>query len=192
MKILLVSSSHDPNSRSEKLAALSSDILSAMGVSNELVRLKDFPLPPFGNVNIPSAEYYLPLHQLVAQADALILASPIYNWGCCAELKKFIEFIGSTPPDGSIKGAFFDKILTFINAAGLPHSYMAFGATALSLMMDFKCIINPYNVYVHDRHWDNEGALVEEAEARLRKSLLVTVELARLLSSRSYRSGWEI
>src|ERR1700742_4583568 len=105
MKILIVSSSHDPNSRSEKLAVLSSDILSTKNVASDLVRLKDFPLPAFSNANIPSAEHYPRLHQLAAQADALILASPVYNWGCCGELKKFIEFAGATTPDGSIKGA---------------------------------------------------------------------------------------
>lgn len=167
----------------------------------ELIRLQDYPLPPFSNDRkaMEATENYQILHGLVSTSDALVLASPVYNWGCCAELKKFIEYTGST--SGPLKGAFYDKIITFINAAGVPHSYMAFTSLATSMMLDFKCIINPYNVYVHNRHWeaaDNTDSnstgdtLSVEACARLKKSLEVTVELAQLLSARKYSSEWEI
>lgn len=189
MKILIVSSSHDPNSRSQQLARLCGPLLDEAGVEHALLRLKDYPLPPYVSGDLALVPGYPEIHQLVLEADALILASPVYNWGCCAELKKFIEYFGST--DASHRGALFDKVITFLNAAGLPHSYMAFTATATSLMLDFKCIINPYNVYVHNRHWV-DGALLPEAQARLKKSLEVTVELAQLLSKRTYSSGWEI
>ena len=29
------------------------------------------------------------------------MAGPVYNWGCSAELKRFVEFVGTTPPDGT-------------------------------------------------------------------------------------------
>ncbi|CAN5566975.1 NADPH-dependent FMN reductase [soil metagenome] len=189
MHILLVSTSHDPESRSEQLARLCGPLLTEAGAEHTLLRLKDFPLPPYTHGDLALVPGYTEIHQLVLEADALVLASPVYNWGCCAELKKFIEYFGST--DASHRGALFDKVVTFLNAAGLPHSYMAFTGTATSLMLDFKCIINPYNVYVHDRHW-TEGTLVPEASARLKKSMEVTVELARLLSQRTYSSSWEI
>ena len=69
-----------------------------------------------------------------------------------------------------MRGAFFDKVVTFVNAAGLPHSYMAYTSLANSMMLDFKCIINPYNVYVHNRHWDGNDALINDAQKRIEKS----------------------
>lgn len=191
MNILVISSSHYLKSRSDILAENSIAILSSLGMSTNLLRLRDYILPPFDNGDFSSVPNYKYLHDSVSAAEALVFASPIYNWGCCAELKKFIEYVGSTPSDGSVRGAFFDKIVTFVNAAGLPHSYMAFASTAISMMLDFKCIINPYNVYVHNRNW-TEGELSEEAYRRLEKSMRVTVELAQLLSTRSYKSSWEI
>ena len=68
---------------------------------------------------------------------------------------------------------------------------MAFGSMALSLMLDFKCIINPYQVYVHDRGWDGEK-LLEPEEARLHTAMGVMMELTTLLSQRSYRSEWSV
>ncbi|MDE2829720.1 MAG: NAD(P)H-dependent oxidoreductase, partial [Gemmatimonadota bacterium] len=117
---------------------------------------------------------------------------PVYNWACCSELKKFVEYIGSTPPGGSLRGAFYDKIVMFVNAGGLPHSYIAFASLATSLMLDFKCIISPYNVYVHNDNWVGEGELDDKRKARLYKSLDVLIELAERLQDRSYTSNWEI
>lgn len=191
MHLLIISSSLDPNSRSQKLAEECRAYLESSGVEARLLHLREHILPPFDNSAIFHSEAYRFLHSETLAADSLIFASPIYNWGCCAELKKYIEAVGSTPPDGSLRGAFYDKVVTFVNAAGLPHSYMAFGATALSMMLDFKCIINPYLLYVHNRHWE-ETALVAEKQARLKKTMDVAIELTAGLSHRTYRSDWEI
>ena len=132
MRFAIISTSLDPNSRSEKLAEDCRVYLTERGQEARLILLKDHPLPPFDNATIFESEAYRFLHRAVSDADGLVLASPVYNWGCCAELKKFIEAVGSNPPDGSLRSALFDKVVTFVNSAGLPHSYMAFGGTALS------------------------------------------------------------
>ena len=97
--------------------------------------------------------------------------------------------MGST--NDQFRDVFYDKIITFVNAGGLPHSYMAWLSMANSMMLDFKCIINPYNVYVHSRHW-NDGVLVSDAMSRLRKSMHVMSNLSKLLKDRDYKSNWEI
>jgi len=134
---------------------------------------------------------YQYLHRETLAADSLIFASPVYNWGFCGELKKYIEAVGSTPEDGSLHGAFYDKVLTFVCAAGVPHSYMAFGGTALSMMLDFKCVINPYQLYVHNRHWDDDR-MIAEKKTRLAKTMDVAIDLTEGLSHRSYTSTWEM
>ena len=192
MRISVVSSSLDPDSHSRVLATMCRTALEDKGISGDFIDLRQLDPPNFDNDEIYSSEVYQSCHRIIAASDAVILASPVYNWACCAELKKFVEYIGSTPPDGSRKGAFYDKIVMFVNAGGLPHSYMAFAPLATSLMLDFKCIISPYNVYAHDGNWVEKDELDDATTARLNKSLAVLTELAERLKSRSYTSNWEI
>ena len=161
------------------------------GIDVTFVSLKEKRLGSFDDSAIYESDAYRELHEVTAAADGLIFASPVYNWGLCSELKKYVECIGSTTPSGSRRSAFFDKVVMFVTSAGLPHSYMAVGPMAISMMMDFKCIINPYTVYVHNRHWDDQ-VLLGEADARIRKALAVMVDLTTLMSKRSYSSNWEI
>lgn len=190
MKILVVSSSFDPESRSEELARRCHTQL-ARGSDATFIRLKDYALTG-RDLHAPlDSTVYRELHTRVAEADGLVLASPVYNWSCCAELKRFVELIGTTPSDGSVRGAFFDKVVGFVNAAGGPHSYMAFSALATSMMIDFKCVVSPYNVYITNRDWEPSG-LSARATARLAKSMEVLLELTTLLKPRVYRSAWEI
>jgi len=190
MRSLVISSSLDASSRSERLARLYADALTERGVETRLILLKDYPLPRFDNSEATYQDpTYRTLYDAADRADGLVLAGPVYNWGPCAELKRFVEVVGATT--ASLRSPFFDKIITFVNAAGLPHSYMAFAPLAVSMVLDFKCILNPYNVYVHNRQW-TEDALNEEAQARLSKSAGVMAELQERLANRDYRSQWEI
>lgn len=191
-RLLIISTSLDPKSRSHTLATLCQKALADKGTETEIIDLRQFELPNFDNDTIYQSAAYIQLHEKIALADGLILASPVYNWSCCAELKKLIEYVGSTPPEGPIHGALFDKVVTFVNSAGLPHSYTAFTGLANSLMLDFKCVINPYNLYVHSKQWIGDAKLDESAEARLKKCMKVAVELSTLLQHRSYQSKWEI
>jgi len=191
MQILVLSSGLSEESRNERLARECFAYLQEQGCDASFLTLKEHRLEGFDANNFAQSPSYQLLHAAVAIADGLVFASPVYNWGCSSELKKFVEYVGSTPPDGSVRGAFYDKVVSFVSAAGLPHSYMAFSSLASSMMLDFKCIVNSYQVYVHDRHWE-DAALNDEASARLKKSMDVMMELTTLLKGRSYRSAWEI
>jgi|SRR5271165_2439819 len=192
MHSLVLSSSLDPSSRSEQLARLYAASLSSYGVEVQFLSLKDYPLPRFDNAaGILEDNSYLALHEAASKADGLVLASPIYNWGCCAELKRFVEVVGTNPPEGPARTPFFDKIVSFVIAAGLPQSYMAFSSLAISMMLDYKCIINPYSVYVDNSCWSGD-ALCEKSSKRLGKSAHVMGELMRCLAERDYHSRWEI
>lgn len=191
MNILVVSSGLDPNSRSRKLAQLCHNILLRREVEVRLADLAEFDIPNFDNDAVYRSDAYIKLHALAAQSTGLVLCSPVYNWGCSAELKKYIEYVGSTPPNGPHTGALFDKVVTFVNSGGLPHSYTAFRELATALMLDFKCVVNPYHLYAHNRHWQGktlDDGLLERAE----KTLQVMTELCVLLEGRSYSSTWEI
>ena len=192
MKIHVISSSLSNESRSRSLAQSYHNYLKTHSIDGEVIDLRDINPPNFDHSEIYESRAYKEIHSKIDEADGVVFASPVYNWGCCAELKKLIEYVGSTPTHSSMRGAFFDKVVTFVNAAGLPHSYMAYTSLANSMMLDFKCIINPYNVYVHNRHWDGNDALINDAQKRIEKSAKVMAELTRLLQARTYRSNWEI
>ena len=191
VRILVLSTSLDKTSRSRDLAYMCRELLEQRGMDTLFVDLVQLNVPNFDNNAIYETEVYLELHEKTRQSDGIVLCSPVYNWGVSSELKKYIEYVGSTPPGGAFEGALFDKVVTFVNAGGLPHSYTAFREAATSLMLDFKCIVNPYHVYAHNRHWQGD-VLVEETKQRAEKSMSVLVELCTLLAGRSYRSTWEI
>ena len=191
MRVLILSSSLDKNSRSRELAHICQRVLEPLDIQTTFVDLAEFEIPNFDNDTIYQTPVYRHLHEITRQSDGIVMCSPVYNWGVSSELKKYVEYIGSTPPDGSLEGALFDKVITFANSGGLPHSYTAFREMATSLMLDFKCIINPYHVYAHNRHW-SDGRLDAEKMQRVEKSMSVMAELCRLLTRRTYSSTWEI
>ena len=189
--ITVVSSSLDPESRSAVIAELCREKLEQRGATTTFIDLRETVLARFDNRTVYETPEYAELHGRIARADGLLLCTPVYNWSVSAELKRLIEATGSTPPDGSERGAWFDKVVTFAGAAGLPHSYMAFGTLANTLMLDFKCVVNPYHIYIHNRHW-TEAGLSSEAHIRIDKTLAVMLELTTLLQGRSYSSDWEL
>lgn len=113
---------------------------------------------------------------------SFVLAFPISNWAPSSTVESFIEATGATGNG---------RRVTFVCAAGLPHSYMATGALAQSLMLEFTCVGNPYAAYVSERDWE-ANALTEDRANRLSKTMTVHAELASVLRGRTYRSDWEV
>ena len=148
-------------------------------------------LPQFDNHLAFDDPRYALLHSSISSADGIVIASPVYNWALSSATKSMIELTGATGDRGR-RSAWFDKLVTFVCAGGLPHSYMAFGPAAMSLMLDFKCVVNPYLVYATERDWSHEGEPNAQLTARLLKAVNVKLELADRLRDRSYQSDWEI
>lgn len=99
-----------------------------------------------------------------------MLAAPVYNWSIGSAAKNLIEITGSTDPLRSLTSPWFDQFVTFVVAGGLPQSYTAHTSLAASLMLDFKCVINPYHAYTTGQDWV-EDRLGEEASERLDRTL---------------------
>jgi FMN reductase len=188
---LVVSTSLDADSKSALLAYEAQSELENAGGTAYLLDLRQLPLPPFDNGSAFDAVAFERVHALVAEADSVVLAMPIYNWGAGSSAKSFIELTGATGENGH-RAAWFDKVVTFLCAGGLPHSYMAYSQIAASMMLDFKCIVNPYVVYATDRDLTPDRQFSDSVNARLAKTIAVHAELRDLLSSRTYRSDWEI
>ncbi|UAJ12984.1 NADPH-dependent FMN reductase [Glacieibacterium megasporae] len=192
MKITVISCSLDPNSRSRRLAMASASMINQSGHDASLVDLRDLNgLPPFDNDLAFDDPRYELLHSAIQLADGIVIASPVYNWALSSTAKNLIEMTGATGDRGR-RSAWFDKVVTFVCSGGLPHSYMAYGTTALSMMLDFKCIVNPYVVYATERDWSQREEPHEKLVDRLRKTLEVKLVLADRLRNRPYKSDWEV
>lgn len=189
LRLPVISCSLDPGSSSRRLAEQSAALLSASGYRSEVIDLASVALPAFDNDRVFASDAFHTLHELIRAADGVVLAFPIYNWAPSSTVKSLIEATGATG-DGR-RAAWFDKVVTFVCAAGLPHSYMATGALAQSLMLDFKCVVNPYAAYFSERDWDAD-ALAPDRAARLEKTMTVHGELAGLLRDRTFASDWEV
>ncbi len=191
LNFTVVSASLGPQSRSRRLAQLSRDLLQAAGHHVTVLDLRDHPLPPFDNDAVFQSPHFQTLHDAVRTADGVVLAAPVYNWSLGSALKTMIEATGATG-EGGHRSAWFDQLVTFVCAGGLPHSYMASSSLAASLMLDFKCVVNPYQVYATGSDWLEDGAPTAQVRARLEKTMQVKMELAGRLKGRKYHSDWEI
>ncbi|WP_123681449.1 NADPH-dependent FMN reductase [Curtobacterium sp. PhB115] len=185
----VISCSLDPASASRRLADRSAELLVGSGHRSEVIDLADVGLPPFDNDQVYGSAAFEALHGTISGADGVVLAFPIYNWAPSSTVKSLVEATGAT--GYGRRAAWFDKVVTFVCAAGLPHSYMATGTLAQSLMLDFKCVVNPYSAFVSERDWDGD-ALGPDRSARLGKTIAVHAELAGLLRNRTYSSDWEV
>ncbi len=171
MKILVVSCSTNPESKSRSLAQLAAQFVAETpGCEAELVDLVDYPLPfcdggaAYGDAKAQE------LSVKVAEAKGYVLISPIYNFDVNAVAKNFIEMTGRQMSD---------KTVSLACAAGGEGSYMSLMSIANSLMLDFRCLIVPRFVYTLSKHYNDQQELVDaDIKARLQQMVAVTCELA--------------
>jgi len=136
--ILIVSSSLRPESNSRILAGEALRVLEQERHAATLLDLRELELPlcdggpSYDHPNVARAA------ALVSRADAVLLATPIYNYDASAAAKNLIELTGSE---------WEGKVVGFLCAAGGESSYMSIMSLANSLMLDFRCVIVPRFVY---------------------------------------------
>ncbi|GAA4015146.1 NADPH-dependent FMN reductase [Deinococcus rubellus] len=191
MKFTVLSTSLSPQSRSRMLAYLAAERLTTQGHQVTLLDLRSTPLPAFDDdatYQHPNVQLY---RQAIGQADGVVLALPVYNWATGSGAKNLIELTGSHSTTRGLSAVWFDKVVTFLVAGGLMHSYVSHHPLALGLITDFKCILNPYHVYAIGEDWEGD-TLRPPVDARLNKTLAVAAELSETLQGREYRSTWEM
>lgn len=165
MRALILSTSLHPNSRSRVMARrLAQDLQAQEGVEVRWMDLRDTPLPMCdgdqSNAHPSVARY----KEAILEADAIIMACPIYNYDVGASAKNLIEMTGKV---------WEDKVVGFVCAAGGRASYMAVMGFANSLMLDFRAVIVPRFVYATDESFSADREL---QDARIEGRL---VELGR-------------
>ena len=156
MKILIVSTSLNPRSRSRTLARRADEHLTAAGAETCFVDLQELELPPCGSDGCYDHPQVGELDARVREANAIVVATPIYNYDVNAACKNMVELTGD---------AWEDKIVGFLCAAGGNSSYMSVMGIANSLMLDFRCVIVPRFVYATGAAF-RDGVLADPEIAR--------------------------
>jgi NAD(P)H-dependent FMN reductase len=138
VNLLILSCSLNSESNSRMMAEEASRVATADGHAVTLVDLRTLSLPVCDGETAYGAPGVGALGRQIASADAILIASPIYNYDFNAAAKNAIELTGKS---------WENKVVGFLCAAGGTSSYMAVMPFANSLMLDFRCLIVPRFVY---------------------------------------------
>lgn len=166
---LILSASLHPNSRSRILAASCADLLRADQRDCEIFDLAESPLPmcdgatAYGDPNVQR------LAGLVTQAEAILVATPVYNYDVNAALKNSLELTGK---------AWTGQVVSLMLAAGGQGSYMSAMGFANSLMLDFRCLIVPRFVYATGESFEGNSLADESIAERVSTLVRETTQLA--------------
>lgn len=150
---VIVSSSLRPGSHSRIMAHGMLRAYEAAGVFPQLIDLRDFPLPLCDGGDAYAHPHVEKVQASLAAARVIIVATPVYNFDANAAVKNLIELTG---------GAWEEKIVGFLCAAGGTSSYMSILGLANSLMLDFRCLILPRFVYAV-KHDFADGKIVSDS-----------------------------
>lgn len=169
--ILIVSASLNPESNSRILAQEAGRVLTAEGVAADVLDLREYPLPLCDGGAAYGHPEVAQVRDLIARAEAVIVAMPIYNYDGNAALKNLIELTGR---------AWENKSVAFLCAAGGKSSYMSVMGLANSLMLDFRCLIVPRFVYATSGDFSDGRLANEEQIRRVAQLARATVRLTAL------------
>ncbi len=155
--VLIVASSMNGKSRSQRLARIALRKLTDAGTPATLLDLRENPLPFAGSPAGWSDPNVALLSEQTTAATHILFACPVYNYDVNSAAKNFVELMG--------EDALGQKTVGFLLSAGGGGSYMSVMPFANSLMLDFRCWIVPRFLYVPK---DFEGdTLPPELDARL-------------------------
>ena len=112
------------------------------------------------------------LNVSIEAADAILVATPVYNYDVSAAAKNMVELTGSS---------WEDKIVGFLCAAGGMNSYMSVMAFANSLMLDFRCVILPRFVYATGNAFDGDKLKDEKVARRIEEAAADLIRFGQAL-----------
>jgi FMN reductase len=169
MKILILSTSLNEQSRSRVLAERAAKLCAGAGADTALVDLQKLTLPFCGLACADEDPQAIQLAERIREADGVLVATPVYNYDVNAACKNAVELTGD---------AWENKVVGFICAAGGQNSFMSVMSFANSLMLDFRCLIVPRFVYITGAAV-REGRIVDpEIERRLAQLCEALLRLA--------------
>ena len=146
-KYLVVSTSGNPDSNSRRMGRIAFDHLQKAKVNCEWLDISELGLPLCDADACYTQPAAQKLNASIEAADAILVATPVYNYDVSAAAKNMVELTGSS---------WEDKVVGFLCAAGGANSYMSVMGFANSLMLDFRCVIIPRFVYATGDAFDGD------------------------------------
>ncbi len=165
MKITILSSSLNKNSRSLILSEYAQQIISSKDMACNLIDLKKYDFPFCGEEGAYEHKNVKYIKNELASSDAIIVSGPVYNYGVNALTKNILDLTGE---------AWSDKPIGFLCTAGGQASYMSIMGFANSLMLNFRCLIVPRFVYAVSNTIDVEKREINDKEIIDRINQLIT------------------
>ncbi len=173
MKILIVCSSLNPESRSRQLAQELESRWQSVDFDFSVLDLREADSPMCDGGAVYEDRRVLAAKARVEDADAIVFAMLVYVYSANAAMKNFVELTGH-----SMK----DKVAGFLCAAGGSMSYMSAMSLANSLMLDFRMFVLPRFVYVTAGDWEGDR-LKEGIGGRIDQFAESFADFARRLSA---------
>lgn len=158
LKVLVLSCSLNPDSKSRRLARCAAQMLRKRGAEVDWMDLQELPLPLCAGAATRNHPGVAEARARVEGASAVLIAGPIYNYDLNAAAKNFIELTGR---------AWTEKVVGIAVSAGGLRSGMAPMLFASSLMLDFRCLVLPRFVYTARGGFSDDASPTEETEERL-------------------------
>ena len=172
LTVVVASCSLNPSSRSHRLALAAAASVQSVGAVSELVDLRQWDLPLCDGRGSFEHAAVEPLSNIIGQASAILVSSPVYNYDLNAAAKNLVEMTGRS---------WAEKPVGFLCAAGGDRSYMSPIAFANSLMLDFRCLIIPRFVYCTKDDFDDDGTLGASLHERVDMLARAAVDLAHAM-----------
>lgn len=173
--ILVISCSLNPESRSRLLAQAAREMFADRKEEVDFVDLQDVPLPFCdGNLAYGDANA-VRLVERGEAADAVLVATPVYNYSVSATTKNLVELAGR---------AWTGKPVGMLLAAGGVGSYMSGMGLANSLMLDFHCLVIPRFVYADPRAFADRQIDDPEVIGRIDELVTELLRVTRALRPR--------
>jgi len=175
LRALVLSTSLHPESRSRVIAKAARGELDGLGAATSWLDCRDLQLPYMDGHSAAAHPGAIALRAALEPADAVLLASGVYNFDVSAVAKACVELGGK---------AWEGKVVCIACATGSMVSYMAPLGFAGSLMLDFRCVIVPRFPMVTQAAVVDGAIADEPSRRRIREACEMTLRLAGALRGR--------
>ena len=180
IKILFFAGSTHVNSYNKRLAKLAANVLDHPNVETKFIDLKDYPMPLY-DADLEQSEG-LPtpakaLQDLMAQSDAIFIASPEYNGSVTGVLKNAIDWVTRSESASYTSVAFANNVIALSSTSpgklggirGLVHLHSilhGLGATIIPSQLSI-----PFS----NTAFDETGRLVDATQLTQLSQLVMTL-----------------
>lgn len=175
---LVVSTALRPNSKTVALARAMAERLAQAGAQVDLLDLAHTPLPPCDGASCYADPSVRAATARVAQADGVVICSPIYNYHFNSAAKAFVELTNE---------GWRGKIVGLIANAGGERSFMAALPFLNLLWLDHRCLVAPRFVYATSSAFGEDGAMLPTGDCAERLTVLAA-EMNHLMTRLTSRN----